>query len=124
MGQDKVHSVPADPSKWSEKSQQTLSFDFMKVYKDIAYNCWRCKQSAVFSAADQQYTYEVKKALIDPRRILCTECWKELLEIELYVVHADGLRLSPKHDIAAHVRVDGQGAVTSRDVLSNAQVRS
>jgi Probable zinc-ribbon domain len=83
MGQQgKVHSVPADPSKWSEESQQTVSFHFIKEYKDVTYNCWRCKKSAVFSATDQQYTYEVKKAPIDQRRILCTECWGELLEID------------------------------------------
>jgi hypothetical protein len=83
MGQqDKLHSVPADPSKWSEKSQKTVSFNFIKEYKDIAYNCWRCKKSAIFSATDQQYTYEVKKAPIEQRRILCTKCWRELLEID------------------------------------------
>jgi hypothetical protein len=83
MGQQvKHHSVPADPSKWSEKSQQTVSFDFVKEYKDITYSCWRCKKSAVFSGVDQKHTYEVKKAPIDQRRILCAECWKELLEID------------------------------------------
>jgi hypothetical protein len=83
MGQqDKLHSVPADPSKWSEKSQQTVSVHFIKEYKDIAYNSWRCKKSAVFSAADQQYTYQIKKAPIDQRRIFYTECWRELLEID------------------------------------------
>lgn len=83
MGQqDKIHSVPADPSKWSEKSQQTVSFHFKKEYRDIAYSCWRCKISAVFSAEDQRYTYEVRKAPIDQRRILCTECWRQLLELD------------------------------------------
>ena len=83
MGQqDKLHSVPADPTKWSEKSQQTVGFHCIKEYRDITYDCWRCKKSAVLSAADQRYTYEVKKAPIDQRRILCTECWRELLEID------------------------------------------
>jgi putative zinc ribbon protein len=83
MGQqNKPHSVPADPSKWSEGSQHSVSFHYVKEYNDITYNCWRCKNSAVFSAADQKYTYKVKKAPIDQRRILCTECWRELLEIE------------------------------------------
>lgn len=73
MGQqDKLHSVPADPTKWSEKSQQTVGFHCIKEYRDITYDCWRCKKSAVLSAADQRYTYEVKKAPIDQRRILCT----------------------------------------------------
>jgi hypothetical protein len=75
MGQQsKIHWVPADPSKWSEKSQHSVSFHCVKQYTarytDIAYNCWRCKKATVFSAADQKYTYEVKKAPIDQRRIL------------------------------------------------------
>jgi hypothetical protein len=74
--------VPADPSKWSEESQRSISFHYVKEYADIAYNCWRCKKGAVFSAADQKYTYEVKKAPIDQRRILCAGCWKGLLEID------------------------------------------
>jgi hypothetical protein len=78
----KSNAVPADPSRWSKKSQQTVSFDFIKEYRDITYNCWRCKKSAMFSASDQKYTYEVQKAPIDQRRILCTECWSELLEID------------------------------------------
>jgi Probable zinc-ribbon domain len=83
MGQEsKLNSVPADPSKWSEKSQHSVSFNWVKEYTDIAYNCWRCKSAAVFTAADQKYTYEVKKAPIDQRRILCTECWKALIEID------------------------------------------
>ncbi len=82
MGQqNKLHSVPADPSKWSEKSQHSVSFHYVKEYTDIPYSCWRCKKSAVFSAVDQKYTYEVQKAPIDQRPILCTECWRELLEI-------------------------------------------
>ena len=80
--QTTLNTVPADPSKWSEKSQQTLSFEFIKEYKDKSYSCWRCKKPAVFSAADQKYTYEVQKAPIDQRRILCTECWREQLAID------------------------------------------
>ncbi len=83
MGQrPKLHSVLADPSEWSEGSQHSISFHYVQEYNDITYSCWHGKKSAVFSAADQKYTYEVKKAPIDQRRILCTECWKELLEID------------------------------------------
>lgn len=74
--------VPADPSKWSEKSQRSVAADFTKDYTDIVYDCWRCKEPAVFSAADQKHTFEVKKASIDQRRTLCGDCWKELLRIE------------------------------------------
>jgi hypothetical protein len=76
-----ARSVPADPSRWSEKSQQTISVNFVKQYVDIDYNCWRCKRAAVFTAEDQRYTFEVRKAPIDQRRILCGDCWKESLVI-------------------------------------------
>jgi putative zinc ribbon protein len=78
----KVNSVPADPTNWSEQSQRSISFHYIREYNDITYNCWRCARSAIFSASDQRYTYEVKKAPIDQRRILCTDCRKESLCIE------------------------------------------
>ena len=76
-----LKSVPADPSKWSARSQRSMSFHYVKEYSDITYNCWRCKKPALFSASDQQHTYEVRKAPIDQRRILCEECWRESLVI-------------------------------------------
>ena len=82
MASDNDPSVlPADPSKWSEKSQRSLTAEFTKEYTSLQYNCWRCKASSIFTAADQKYTYEVKKAPIDQRRILCADCWKRSLEI-------------------------------------------
>jgi hypothetical protein len=74
-------AIPADPTQWSEGSQKTLSAVFIKEYKDKHYRCWRCRAEAVFSAADQKYTYEVKKANIDQQRILCQACWQRSLEI-------------------------------------------
>ena len=83
MGQQsKINSVPADPSKWSEKSQHSVTFHWAKEYLDMPIPVGGCKKVTVFSAADQKYTYEVKKASIDQRRILCAECWGELHEID------------------------------------------
>lgn len=73
--------APADPSLWSEKSQQSVAAAWTKEYRDIEYRCWRCKALAVFSAQDQKYTFEVKKAPIDQRRILCSDCWRQSLQI-------------------------------------------
>ena len=73
--------VPADPDQWSEKSKQSYSYHYTKEYKDIAYKCWRCGKEEVFTAEDQKYTYEVKKAYIDQQRILCHDCWKQSLEV-------------------------------------------
>ncbi len=74
-------AIPADPTQWSESSQKTLSAVFIKEYRDKPYQCWRCRVEAVFSAADQKYTYEVRKANIDQQRILCGACWRRSLEI-------------------------------------------
>lgn len=35
----------------------------------------------MFTAADQKYTYEVKKADINQQRVLCTRCWNRSNEI-------------------------------------------
>lgn len=72
----KLGVVPADPSQWSEESQRSVSFGWTKEYRDIEYSCWRCRKSAIFSAEDQKYTFEVKKASINQRRSLCSDCWR------------------------------------------------
>ena len=78
----KPASLKADPKKWSEKSRRSVSFHFVKEYQDITYKCRCCERSAVFSAADQLYTYEVLKASIDQRRVLCEKCWRKLLVLD------------------------------------------
>lgn len=68
-------AVPADPEQWSEKSKQSIAYHYTREYTDIHYDCWRCKDPSVFSAQDQKHNFEVKKASIDQRRILCGSCW-------------------------------------------------
>jgi hypothetical protein len=70
-------SVPADSTRWSESSKQSVAFGFVHKYEDIAYKCWHCQAHCVFTAQDQKHTFEVKKASIDQRRSLCAECWSE-----------------------------------------------
>jgi len=43
----------------------------------LRYSCWHCRASAVFTAEEQRYTYEVKKANINQQRLLCEQCWKQ-----------------------------------------------
>lgn len=78
----KPASRQADPKKWSAKSRRSVSFHFVKEYQDITYECRCCRKSAIFSATDQLYTYEVRKASIDQRRVLCEKCWRKLLIID------------------------------------------
>jgi len=74
-------TIRADPGQWSEKSQRSVSSLFTSRYEDREYKCWSCGKSAVFTAEDQKYTYEVRKAPIDQQRVLCAECWKLSLQI-------------------------------------------
>lgn len=68
---------PADPQQWSEKSKQSYAYFYKRTYEDRAYQCWHCQAASVFTAQDQKYTFEIKKASIDQRRILCQTCWSE-----------------------------------------------
>lgn len=76
LSQSSVRStLPADPSLWSEKSKQSVAFSFVQDYTDIPYKCRHCQAECVFTAEDQKYTFETKKASIDQRRKFCTKCW-------------------------------------------------
>lgn len=74
---DKPQSIPADPELWSEKSKQSVAYGFIREYTDRPYKCWHCQEQCLFTAQDQKYTYEVKKASIDQQRLLCQACWAE-----------------------------------------------
>jgi hypothetical protein len=83
-------SIPADPTLWSEKSKQSYSYHYVREYTDINYKCWHCQSVCIFTAQDQKYTFEVKKASINQRRILCSSCWSEAHRIrrELHACEA------------------------------------
>lgn len=74
--------LPADPSQWSESSQRSVAAGWTTEYTARRCTCWHCRAEAVFTAADQRYTYEVKKAPIDQQRILCEGCWRRLNAID------------------------------------------
>jgi hypothetical protein len=76
-----LSTAPADPQLWSAQSQRSVSAAWTKDYRDIEYKCCRCGAPSVFTAQDQKYTFEVKKAPIDQRRTLCENCWRRSLEI-------------------------------------------
>lgn len=82
-------SITADPEQWSEKSKQSVSYHFKREYADIEYSCWRCKTSCLFTAQDQKYTFEVKKASVDQRRFLCEPCWSESHRIRTMIAECD-----------------------------------
>ena len=75
------NKVKADPTKWLKKSQRSVAASFTTEYTDIKYRCWHCKAEAIFSAMDQKHTFEIRKASIDQRRLLCEICWKKSLHL-------------------------------------------
>ncbi|NHZ78933.1 hypothetical protein F2P44_06515 [Massilia sp. CCM 8695] len=75
--------IPAEPERWSAKSKTSLPYQlgWVKHYTDKAYVCRTCGTSCVFTAQDQMYAYEVKKAYIDQQRTLCRPCWNHSNDI-------------------------------------------
>jgi hypothetical protein len=67
----------------------------------IRYNCQRCQAEAIFSAADQKYTYEVKKAPIDQRRIFCELCWREFHQLAAQLKECEGKWATSKRALRA-----------------------
>jgi hypothetical protein len=72
-----LRTIPADPEQWSEASKNSVAYHFKREYSDVSYKCWSCCEPSIFTAEDQKYTYEVKKASIDQQRVLCQKCWTE-----------------------------------------------
>lgn len=70
-------AVAANPNQWSEQSKHSVTYHFKREYVDESYKCRRCGAACTFTALDQKYTFEVKKASIDQRRNLCATCWSE-----------------------------------------------
>jgi hypothetical protein len=91
--------VPADPTKWSEKSQGSPAASWTTEYTDIKYKCWHCQETATFSAADQRYTYEEKKAPIDQKRVLCESCWCESLRINAKLAECESQWAQSKNSL-------------------------
>ncbi|MBC3875982.1 zinc-ribbon domain containing protein [Undibacterium flavidum] len=73
--------APVDISQWEPNSQGSVAASFTQEYVDEHYQCWHCKCNAIFTARDQKHTYEVRKANINQRRILCDSCWHESLNV-------------------------------------------
>lgn len=69
--------MAADPNQWSEQSKHSVAFYFRRQYTDELYQCWRCGAACTFTAQDQKYTFEIKKANIYQRRNFCAACWSE-----------------------------------------------
>ena len=76
-------SVPSNPELWSDESKRSYIYQSsIAEYKDIHYECWRCKKASVFTAQEQQTAYEGRKAYIWQKRTLCEECYRARLAIE------------------------------------------
>lgn len=93
------NKLKADPTKWSKKSQRSVAADFTTQYTDIKYRCWHCQAEAIFSAIDQKQTFEIKKANINQRRILCQICWKKALHLSAELRECEAKWNESKHSL-------------------------
>jgi hypothetical protein len=76
-----IEVAPVDSSKWSEESLG-MPVPPPAFYRDEEYRCWQCRKTAIFTARDQKYAYEVKKRYFWQRRRLCGECWSRAYQIK------------------------------------------
>lgn len=75
--------VKVNRANWSAASKRSMAFEFHpETYRDIEYKCSRCKRDAVFSAKEQQETFEVRKAYVWQRRALCLDCAAKRFKLE------------------------------------------
>lgn len=76
-----------DATQWSEESKRSYlycghSYSQSDRYCDIHYRCKRCASPAVFTAADQKRSYEVKKNYIWQSRHLCPACHAQWVQLK------------------------------------------
>lgn len=70
--------VRVDKDQWSEKSRSGLDYVFASEnYEDKPFACRACGQKAVFTAEQQKYTYEIKKAFTWEHHVLCAACFRQ-----------------------------------------------
>lgn len=101
---ENVHreAVVADPNQWSEQSKHSAAFYFKREYVDEPYECWRCGAACTFTAQDQKYTFEVKKASIDQRRKFCAACWSESHQLRTALSEYDVRWAAEKSDLRSN----------------------
>ena len=73
-------NIEIDKSKWSSSSQKsTGQYDLnAKFYENIAFKCYKCSRSCIFTAEEQKESYEVNKKHISRIPTRCPKCQKEL----------------------------------------------
>jgi len=74
--------VPLKKELWSEKSRGGLDYVFApEFYEDKPFGCRACGRQGVFTAEQQKYTYEVKKAFTWEQHVLCPTCFQKCCEL-------------------------------------------
>jgi hypothetical protein len=94
-------SITADPEQWSAQSKQSVAYqcNFVHEYVDRPYACRRCGMACVFTAKDQKYTFEVKKASIDQGRKFCSACWSASHALRSKLAERDAQWAEAKHTL-------------------------
>lgn len=98
--------LPADVTAWSPESRRSFAAEAdAPLYRDLRLGCRRCGREFVFSAVRQQYAFEVRKAYVWQRPVVCPDCWtvrRQLLEESRRLqARWSAQRAAMKRDVAA-----------------------
>lgn len=75
--------VPLNKEEYSAESKRSIGHEYLgDEYKDIKYNCSKCKKKTVFPAIEQKKAYEARKEYMWAKRFLCDLCWREMRSIK------------------------------------------
>jgi hypothetical protein len=100
---DQQNSVAADPEQWSEQSKHSVAYHYKRDYVDKPFKCWRCSAACTFTALDQKYTFEIKKASIDQRRKFCATCWSESNQLRAALSEYDARWAAEKSGLRTNI---------------------
>jgi hypothetical protein len=108
-----MKKVPINKSEYSEESMRSVGHEFLgNYYEDIKYECGKCKKNSIFSAIEQQQTFEIRKKYMWIQRKLCAVCYiemkalkTELLRIEEYYCRNKVVTLASKSFLAEWLRL-------------------
>lgn len=77
MTKRQTHRIRVDASRWSPASRRSMSATAPSgQYEDIRYDCIACGAPSTFTAEAQKQAFELRKAYIWQRRVLCDACFE------------------------------------------------
>jgi len=75
--------VKLDRDKWSESSKKSSLYEYDdKYYIDISFDCKKCWEPSILSAAEQKHWYEELKYYVWKTPTLCPTCFENYTDLK------------------------------------------